>query len=169
MGIVLSPDGEAVTLARLAELITDEEDYDADFLKPTPAAYEVARGVVEGAYRLLGNSPLEGMTSVSGGGGLMLRWKRPPCEVGLRVRPDGDPFLWVGDERDVYLPRSCPAPIGDGGIFLEWGRRGEYVRLLVPPDPQDAYLYCSREQERRTVRTVTPAALAECLRWLLEG
>src|SRR5437870_13686306 len=36
------------------------------------------------------------------------------------------------------LPAASPAPGGDGGIFIQWGSQGRYVRLLVPGDRAQA-------------------------------
>jgi hypothetical protein len=110
------------TLRRLGELMVEEE-YDADFLKPTLPAYEFAWNLLAGA--------IAGLTG--------------------------------------NVPPASPAAVGDGGIFLQWGEQDRYVRLLVPADPSQAYLYCKGDGETRTIREVNSVRLAHSLDWLARG
>lgn len=110
------------TLRRLGELMVEEE-YDEEFLKPTPVAYEFTWNVLAGAIAGL---------------------------IGI-------------------VPLASPAAVGDGGIFLQWGGQDRYVRLLVPADPSQAYLYCKGGEETRTIREVSSVRLVQSLRWLVRG
>jgi hypothetical protein len=66
------------------------------------------------------------------------------------------------------LQPASPAPVGDGGLAMQWGDQDRYVRLLVPADPGMAYIYRKAAADRRTFRTLTGTVLADCWKWLVE-
>lgn len=72
------------------------------------------------------------------------------------------PSLGPLGDGGLTTDRNCsPAPVGDGGIFVQWGPQGHYVRLLVPADPSQAYLYCRSSEQRRTCTANTETLLRE--------
>jgi hypothetical protein len=64
------------------------------------------------------------------------------------------------------VPVASPAPVGDGGIFVQWGSRERYVRLVVTPNPSGAYLYVLGGAHPGGQQTVTSAMLAKHLQEL---
>jgi hypothetical protein len=66
------------------------------------------------------------------------------------------------------LPSASPAPVGDGGILIQWDLRSRSVSLAVPADPNDGYLYLRGPETCETVRELSGRALANALGWLLQ-
>ena len=58
-----------------------------------------------------------------------------------------------------FVPRPSIGAIGDGGLAVQWGGAERYVRLLVPPDPAQGYIY-SRAAGDKAVEPTEAAALA---------
>ncbi|MGV3719836.1 MAG: hypothetical protein ACO1SX_02910 [Actinomycetota bacterium] len=71
-------------------------------------------------------------------------------------------------ECTLPFPTVSAGPLGDGGLSLQWGGQERYVRLLVPPDPKDAYLY-SQAPGVHFLDAARPELLARRIVWLLEG
>jgi hypothetical protein len=62
------------------------------------------------------------------------------------------------------IPRATPAPVGDGGIFVQFGTPERYVRVLVPAEPSGAYLAVVRDGQVETIAGFNGNDLAERLR-----
>jgi hypothetical protein len=56
------------------------------------------------------------------------------------------------DRTPEDIPAASPAPIGDGGIFLQWETESGCVQLVVPPDPRHAYLHIRKGSENLVLR-----------------
>ncbi len=91
-----------------------------------------------------------------------LRPSRAAYDFAFRVIAEAHGAL----PRDV--PRATPAPMGDGGIFVEWRRGSRLVRLIVPPDPAHAYLYAEEWDHVAERALVSPDELTQRLKWLLQ-
>ena len=66
------------------------------------------------------------------------------------------------------LPLASPAPVGDGGILVQWQRGERTVFLAVPADPSQGYLYLRGPEFRQTVRELADSRLISALEWLTE-
>ncbi len=64
------------------------------------------------------------------------------------------------------VPLSVPAPVGDGGILVQWELNERAVFLAVPADPGEGYLYLRAPDSQRTIRTLSGPALASAVEWL---
>jgi hypothetical protein len=69
----------------------------------------------------------------------------------------------------VDNPSPGIAPIGDGGLFLQWGGPRRYVRLLVPRDATRAYIYRRAGEDKHVESEVSGESLEHSLRWLRNG
>lgn len=65
------------------------------------------------------------------------------------------------------LPPASPAPVGDGGILIDWERGDRRVFLAIPADPSEGYIYLRGPEYRRTIRELSGEALSSSLDWLL--
>src|SRR5437660_11996271 len=65
------------------------------------------------------------------------------------------------------LPLAAPAPVGDGGILIQWDRGDRSVFLAVPADPKQGYIYSRGPDLKKTVRTLSGPASASALKCLL--
>jgi hypothetical protein len=61
------------------------------------------------------------------------------------------------------LPRATPAPVGDGGLFIQFGAPSRYVRMLVPSQPGGAYLVVARDGKMESLAGFNGNDLAERL------
>jgi hypothetical protein len=59
------------------------------------------------------------------------------------------------------------APVGDGGLLLQWERGARDLFLAVPADPQQGYLHLRGPEPPVTLRDLTGPALASAFRWLV--
>jgi hypothetical protein len=64
------------------------------------------------------------------------------------------------------LPRASAAPWEDGSIFVYWSKGDMRLSLRVAASPaQDSYLYHRHGEVCGVERNVTPAQVAEWMRW----
>jgi hypothetical protein len=74
----------------------------------------------------------------------------------------------AGQQLSIWDPSFAVGAVGDGGLTIQWGSREGYVRLLVPPDPDRAYLYC-KVHGAGQVDTADSEALVRRLQQLRRG
>jgi hypothetical protein len=77
-------------------------------------------------------------------------------------------LLVEAEESVSAAPPAAPAPVGDGGLLIQWQRADRQLFLAVPADPRESYVYLRGPEYRRTIRELTGNALSSPLDWLQE-
>jgi hypothetical protein len=74
----------------------------------------------------------------------------------------------AGDSVEEEPELASAAPVGDGGLLLEWKRGKRNLFLAVPADPEQGYLYLRGPEAPVTLRTLSGGTLASAFLWLME-
>jgi len=65
-------------------------------------------------------------------------------------------------------PPGSPAPLGDGGLVVEFNQASRAIRLMMPASVEGAYLYC-RGLDEKAVQPATGTDLARLLARMAEA
>jgi vacuolar-type H+-ATPase subunit I/STV1 len=102
-----------ITLARLQDLLEEEDEDDYGVAKPSAYAYGTALALVSEAARLMGNRLTRASASTDDRGGIRLTWTRPEAEVRLVCAHQSDKQTYLyheaGDEYGVEYDVSASA------------------------------------------------------------
>lgn len=69
---------------------------------------------------------------------------------------------------DAHAAVPAVSPIGDGGLVLQWGPAERYVRVLIPPDANNAYVYAKDASLQPIQKSIDPATLEALQRRLTQ-
>ncbi len=109
------------TLNRLAEILSDAEEYDDDFLPPAPSVVEYTRELLHD----------------------------------------------TAEKRAYQWPLYHVAPLGGGGLSIQWGQAGRYVALYVPAPPGRASVVTiGMDRPTPSHAVASPESLGFFLTWL---